>query len=299
MRTHSQIRNNARLTLVASIAFTDLGAGLFAGTARAGHNGSPALLKSAIDSGSADAIEAELEHTEYLVCAACSDMVLPLVDNLDYGVRKAAAWWIARRGVAHDVYVAMLTRLSQPDSTAARNAADILGELAYPSSVPALSAALSNPIYSGEARAAMARALGSINQQTAVPALVTALGDAEPAVKASSLAALRSIQGFKDATVAQTLLTDADEQVRAEAAMTFGVVLRTGKTGVKPASVDSLLGVLANDPSANVRKRAAWSLGEMGAPATQAAPVLQKAATSDASPAVRSLAQIAISKLTR
>jgi HEAT repeat protein len=291
MRKHSIIR----LTLVASIALT----GLVSGAARAGHNGSPALLKSAIESGSPDAIEAELEHTEYLVCAACTNMVLPLVDSLDYGVRKAAAWWIARRGIAHDVYVSMLTRLSQPDSTAARNAADILGELAYPSAVPALSAALSNPIFSGEARAAMARALGSINQQAAVPALVAALGASEPAVKASSLSALRSIQGFKDATVAQPLLTDADEQVRAEAAMTFGVVLRTGKSGVKPASVDSLLSVLASDPSVNVRKRAAWSLGEMGAPAAQAAPGLSTAATSDASPAVRSLAQIAISKLTR
>jgi HEAT repeat protein len=299
MRTHSNIRLDVRFILVASLAFTGLGAGLFAGPARAGHNGSPALLKSAITSGSADAIEAELEHTEYLVCASCTDMVLPLVDNLDYGVRKAAAWWIARRGISHDVYVSMLGRLSQPDSAAARNAADVLGELAYPSAVPALSAALSNPIYSGEARAAMARALGSINRTTAVPALVDALGASEPAVKASSLAALRSIQGFKDATVAQALLTDADEQVRAEAALTYGVLLRTGKAGVQPASVDSLLAVLANDPSANVRKKAAWALGEMGASAAQALAGLQKAASSDASPLVRSLAQVAIGKLTR
>src|SRR4051812_33202145 len=189
MRTHS----NVRLTLVGSIVASMAFVGLGAGTARAGHNGSPALLKSAITSGSPDAIEAELEHTEYLVCAACSDMVVPLVDHLDYGVRKAAAWWIARRGIAHEVYVSMLGRLSQPDSTAARNAADVLGEIGYPSAVPALAAALSNPIFSGEARAAMAKALGSINRATAVPALVGALGASEPAVKASSLVALRSI----------------------------------------------------------------------------------------------------------
>src|SRR6185369_12823002 len=100
--------NSIRFTLVAAAAFTGVGAGLFSGTALAGHNGSPALLKSAITSGSVDAIEAELEHTEYLVCVQCTDMVLPLVDNLDYGVRKAAAWWIARRGIARDVYVTML-----------------------------------------------------------------------------------------------------------------------------------------------------------------------------------------------
>src|SRR6185295_332900 len=111
--------------------------------------------------------------------------------------------------------------------------------------------------------------------------------------------ALRSIQGWKDAAAAEPLLGDADEQVRAEAAMTYGVALRTGKAGVAPASVDRLLVTLATDPSANVRKKAAWSLGEMGAPAGQALVGLQKASSSDASPLVRSLAQAAISKLTR
>jgi len=48
-----------------------------------------------------------------------------------------------------------------------------------------------------------------------------------------------------------------------------------------------------------VRKKAAWSLGEMGAPAVQAAAGLQQAATADASPLVRSLAEVAIGKLTR
>ena len=259
--------NSIRFTLVAAVALTGVAAGLFSGTALAGRNGSPAMLKSAIASGSIDAIQAELEHTEYLVCVSCTDMVLPLIDILDYGVRKAAAWWIARRGIAREVYVSMLGRLSQPDSTAARNAADVLGELKAPGAIPALSAALSNPIFSGEARGAMAKALGRINNVAAVPALVSALGASEPAVKASSLSALRSILGFKDASVAQPLLADADEQVRAEAALTYGVVLRSGKTGVQPASVTNLLDVLAHDPSANVRKKAAWALGEMGAPA--------------------------------
>ena len=54
----------------------------------------------------------------------------------------------------------MLNRLGQPDSVAARNAADVLGEFHYVSSIPALSAALSNPVFSSEARAHMAAALG-------------------------------------------------------------------------------------------------------------------------------------------
>ena len=286
-------------TLVLSLTLFGAGGLLVPRTARAGHDGSPALIKSAIAANSVDAIQAELERSEYLVCGACSDLVLPLVDHLDYRVRKAAAWWIARRAINRQVYVSMLGRLSQPDSLLARNAADVLGELGYTGAIPALSAALSNPIYSAEARAAMARALGSIGNPAATPALVGALGSADPAVKAGALAALRAVNGFRQGDVATPLLADPDAQVRAEAALTLGAVLRTGKTGVAPAGVDGLLGALANDPSANVRKKAAWSLGEMGAPSALAAAGLQAAASVDADPAVRSLAQIAIGKLSR
>jgi HEAT repeat protein len=290
---------NIGTKLVLSVTLFGMGGVFAAGTAQAGHNGSPALIKSAIASNSVDAIEAELERSEYLVCAACSDLVVPLVDHLDYRVRKVAAWWIARRGINKQVYVSMLNRLSQPDSFQARNAADVLGELGYSGAVPALSAAMTNPVYTGEARGAMARALGSIGRTDAVPALVGALSASEPEVKAGALVALRQIQGFRQADAAAPLLGDADEQVRAEAALTLGSVLRTGKTGVQPAGVSELLVTLARDPSADVRKKAAWSLGEMGAPAGVAATGLQTAAASDPSPAVRSLAHIAISKLSR
>jgi hypothetical protein len=47
-----------------------------------------------------------------------------------------------------------------------------------------------------------------------------------------------------------------------------------------------------------VRKKAAWSLGEIGAPASVAGPALQAAAANDASPFVRSLARASISRLT-
>jgi HEAT repeat protein len=285
--------------LVLSVALFGFGGVFAAGTANAGHNGSPALIKSAIAANSVDAIEAELERSEYLVCGACSDLVVPLVDHLDYRVRKVAAWWIARRGVNRQVFVSMLGRLSQPDSFLARNAADVLGELGYTSSIPALSAAMTNPIYSAEARAAMARALGSIGRNEAAPALIDALASADPAVKAAALGSLRQLQGFRQVDAAAPLLTDADQQVRAEAALTMGTALRTGKTGAFPAGVDLLLAALATDPSSDVRKKAAWSLGEMGAPASQAAPGLQAAANQDASPAVRSLALVAISKLSR
>ena len=45
-----------------------------------------------------------------------------------------------------------------------------------------------------------------------------------------------------------------------------------------------------------MRKKAAWSLGAIGAPVSVAGPALQTAATSDPNPFVRSLAQVAISQ---
>jgi HEAT repeat protein len=274
------------------IAVTVLGAALaFSGTALAGRGGSPEAIRSAIGANSIDAIQAELERAEHLVCAGCTDMVLPLIDHSDARVRQVAAWWLARRATSRRVYVDMLTRLSQPDSLRARNAADVLGEFKYAASITALGAALSNPIYSGEARAAMAHALGSIGRNTAAAPLQQALTDESPLVKAAALGALRSVEGFHDGMVAVPLLGDADSQVRAEAAVTMGM-MRAGN------GASALVQTLANDPSALVRKSAAWSLGEIGAPSSVAGPALQKAAASDPSPFVRSLAQASISRLT-
>src|SRR5258708_17809964 len=147
------------VTLLTTTLTLTLGAAL-SGTAQAGRGGSPEAIRSAIAANSSDAIQAEMERAEYLVCAGCTDLVLRLVDHLDYRVRQVAAWWLARRATSRQVYVSMLNRLAQPDSLKARNAADVLGELKYQSAIPALGAALSNPLFSGEARAAMARALG-------------------------------------------------------------------------------------------------------------------------------------------
>src|SRR5579871_6868627 len=164
-----------------------------AGRASAGTGGSYQTIQQAIAANSVDSIKAELERTEFLVCAACVDLVTPLIDNTDFRVRTVAAWWLARRGVAKQVQVNMITRLSQPDSTAALNAADVLGEFHYVSSIPALGAALSNPIFSGAARAEMARALGTIGRPAGTQYLTAALADSDPTVRSASLVALRTI----------------------------------------------------------------------------------------------------------
>ncbi len=259
------------------------------GVARAGRGGSPQAIQQAIAADSVDAIQAELERAEHLVCAACVDLVMPLVDHPDHRVRRVAAWWLARRAAANQVQVAMLNRLSQPVSTAARNAADVLGELHNPSSVPALGAALSNPTFSPEARAAMAQALGTIGRPACVTPLTAALADQEPAVRTAALVALRSIPGFRDASGAARLVGDGDPAVRAEAAVTVGTFHDASAAGALVAAL--------NDPSANVRKKAAWALGQIRAPASVAGPALSNAATNDSSAAVRSLAHAALTRL--
>ena len=269
---------------------TSLGLALAAGrSANAGTGGSASTIQQAIAANSVDSIKAELERTEFLVCAACVDLVTPLVDHQDVRVRQVAAWWLARRAIAKQVQVAMITRLSQPDSVAALNAADVLGEFHYVSSIPALGAALSNPVYSGAARAEMAKALGTIGRPAGMTYLTTALGDSDAQVRSASLLALRTIPGFRDGSVAAPLISDSDATVRSDAVVTVGMFKYAGGATALVAAL--------SDPSQTVRKKAAWALGEIGAPASVAGGPLQTAATSDPSPLVRSLAKAALSKL--
>jgi HEAT repeat protein len=263
---------------------------LVATPAMAGRGASIKLIQGAIASGSADAIKAELERAETLPCAGCVDLVTPLIDSQDASVRQVAAWWLVRRGIATQVQQQMFARLTDVDSVAARNAADVLGEMQKASSIPNLSAALGNNTFNAEARAHIALALGTIGDLRAQSALTGALSSSDPEVRAASLQALRSLRGFTSAQVAVPLLTDGNESVRIQAIYTLGV-LRSN------ASIDGLVSLLQTDPSVNVRKKAAWALGNIGAPAASAAPALFTASQSDASPFVRSLAAAALNKL--
>jgi HEAT repeat protein len=287
MRTNMVNKMGSKLAIA-----TAFGVLLTAGAAQAGRGGSPQAIQMAITSGSPDAIKAELERSEFLVCGSCVDLVTPLIDNADGSIRQVAAWWLARRAASRQVRVDMLNRLSQPDSIAARNAADVLGEFHYVSSIPALSAALSNPIYSGEARAAMARALGNINRPAVVAPLTAALADGNAQVKTGALLALQRIAGLRDGTAIVPLVSDADAGVRAEAVNTLGTFRAQEGTS-------ALVTALQTDSSATVRKLAAWALGETHASAGVAGQALQTAAASDPSPFVRSLAAAALTKLSQ
>src|SRR5262252_9418963 len=138
--------------------------------ARAGRGASYGAMRNAIWSGSTDAIKAELERGETLVCPACVDLVMPLIDHRDAGVRQVAAWWLTRRAVRTDVMNQMFARLADVDSTRARNAADVLGEFQRASAISPLATALVNTTFTPEARAHVALALGTIGDLRAQPA---------------------------------------------------------------------------------------------------------------------------------
>jgi HEAT repeat protein len=278
------------------------------GAAFAGRGSSPGAIKSAIDSGSVDAISAELERSERLVCGSCVAYVRPLVDHSDPRVRKVAAWWLARRGLRGELFVEMATRLGQPDSRKAEAAADVLGGIRHPRAVGSLGAALNNPLFDAPARVAMAAALGRIGDPAASTDLARAAGDNEPHVRAAAVAALREVTegtGANKTTadvvdVAIVRLADPDVEVRIQAIYALGVTRGSGLAGeARDRATQGLVRVLREDAEPRARKKAVWALGEIHAPSALAGEAISGAAAKDTDASVRSLAGAALSKLAR
>jgi HEAT repeat protein len=267
------------------------------GAAFAGRGSSPGAIKAAIASGSIDAISAELERSEQLVCGGCVNDVKPLVDSPDPRVRKVAAWWLSRRGLRSELFVEMATRLGQPDSRKAEAAADVLGSLRTTRAIEPLGAGLNNPRFDSAARAAMAAALGRIGDQAATPALTQAARDPDAQVRAGALGALRELRGGIAVATVIEHLTDPDESARIEAIYSLGATRGVSLDGAtRGAATAALVSILTDDARPRVRRKAAWALGEIHGLATLASPALSSA-LSDADPAVRSLAAAALSKL--
>jgi HEAT repeat protein len=270
---------------------------LLASPALAGRGSSPGAIREAIASRSTDAITSELERAESLVCPSCVPMVKPLLDSEDRRVRQVAAWWLARRGLVGDITTTMHARLLGGDSVQARNAADVLARFRQGKSVAPLGAALANPALSVEARVAVARALGDIGAPDGAVPLTAAFTAPEAPVRAAAVEGLRSLRGTLDPGPAVALLNDGDESVRNAAVYTIGAA-RGGAMTHGDAAARALSRLVTDDPSARVRKNAAWALGEIGAPATLAGPALSRAAQ-DRDPLVRSLATAAQARLGR
>jgi HEAT repeat protein len=282
-------RENNAMRIILSLLAVSIGLGLAATPAEAGRGSSYSQIKSAIATGNADVIAFELERAERLVCGACIEPVMALLDSDDARIREVAAWWFARRAAQkeeiHDLAVA---RLYGDDMIGARNAADWLGTFRHPKALPALEYAATRTDLAAPARAAVIRALGTIAHPAGEATIVSALADGDAKVRREAVHAYWSLRGARDGAPLAARLGDADAAVRAEACSALG------QFAYAPARA-ALETTLAADGDVFVRRNAAYALGRIGDPASK--PALLAAQASDPSSLVRGAAKAAIANL--
>lgn len=272
---------------LAAVASLSLGL-LAAPAAYAGKGGSAGLIRSAIQSGSVDAITAELERAESLMCEECVGLVTNLLEDDRYAVREVAAWWFARRPALRDMLVTqMVDELATGTTIQVRNAADFLGRTVTYKALPTLRAAIHRADVGPEGKLAMVRAIKFMAHRDGNPVLVAAMADASPAVRAAAVSAWRDVRGQQSAAPVVGSLADADASVRAEAATVVGAM------GELTARVQ-LEALVVGDADPVVRRNAAWALGKLGQAASR--PALTTAAA-DKSGLVRMVARAALASL--
>ncbi|MGE0872016.1 MAG: HEAT repeat domain-containing protein [Kofleriaceae bacterium] len=278
---------NIKYKLAAVLLGLGLGFGLGSSPAIAGRGGSAAQIQSAVRSGSVDAIIAEVERAEALMCAECVQIVTNLTEHPSYEVRKVAAWWFAKRpGLKKMLVPEFVSDLSSTNSVRVRNAADFLGGSKTFTALPALRAAIHQNV-SAEAKLAMVRAIQYMAHPSGNPVLTTAMGDGDPSVRAAAVTAWRDIRGQVDGAPAVALLGDADANVRAQAAAVVGAM-------AAQAGRAALEAIVVNDADPVVRRNAAWALGKLGQAASRAA---LTRASNDTSGLVRMTARASLSAL--
>ena len=269
---------------IAAVAFVVLAPA----AAFAGKGGSNAKLEAAVSSGSVDAIIAEAERTESLVCDACIQTMTNLTEDSRYAVREVAAWWFARRPALKDMLASQfLDDLPRGDTTKVRNAADFLGGTRTYTALPQLRAAIHRGDLGVEGRLALVRAAGSLAHTGGNEVLTTAMSDGDASVRAAAVVAWRDVLGQQTAQPVVALLGDRDANVRAQAAGVAGGMLEQSARA-------ALEGLVTSDPDSSVRRNAAWALGQLGNAASRA--VLVRA-SSDKSGLVRGVAKAALASL--
>lgn len=256
-------------------------------SASAGVGGSAEKIRSAVASGSVDAIIAEVERAEGLACEACIQVVTNLTEDARYPVREVAAWWFAKRPAMKNMLAEQFDReLLTGGTLKVRNAADFLGATMTYTSLPNLGAAIRRDV-GAEAKLAIVRAIAVLGHKNGDDALAVAMTDRDAGVRAAAAGAWREISGQADAGPVVGLLADPDAGVRAEAATVVGAL----KASAGRAGLETLV---VSDASPVVRRNAAWALGKLGQAASRDA--LVKAST-DASSLVRMTAKASLALL--
>lgn len=256
--------------------------------AQAGKGGSAGAIRAAVISGSTDAIVAEIERAESLICEECIDTVTRLTEDPRFAVREVAAWWFARRPALKDMLASQfLADLPRGTTIQVRNAADFLGRTRTFTALPQLRAAIQRSDLGVEGRLALVRAVGFMAHTSGNPVLTTAMADPDAGVRAAAVAAWRDMLDQASAQPVVPLLGDADANVRAQAAGVVGGMLeQTGRAALEQ--------LVVGDPDPVVRRNAAWALGQLGNAASRAALVQ---ASSDRSGLVRGVAKASLAQL--
>jgi len=272
---------------LAAVTFLALGS-FGSSTAFAGKGGSAAAINAAVASSSTDAIIAEVERTESLLCDECIQTMTNLTEDSRFAVREVAAWWFARRPALRDMLASQFVDdLPHGDATKVRNAADFLGRTRLFNALPALRVAIHRGDLNADAKLALVRAVGFMAHTAGNDVLTTAMTDGDAGVRAAAVTAWRDMLGQKTAQPVVALLGDRDANVRAHAAGVIGGMTEQGGRA-------ALEGLVASDPDPTVRRNAAWALGQLGNGASRA---VLLTATTDPSSIVRGVARAALAGL--
>lgn len=256
--------------------------------ALAGKGGSAARIQAAVASSSADAIIAEVERTEALMCSECVQIMTNLTEDSRYAVREVAGWWFAKRPALRDVLATQFAGdLPQGDTIKVRNAADFLGRTRTYKVLPQLVATMHRGDLGPEAKLALVRAVGFMAHIDGNEVLTTAMTDSDASVRAAAVTAWRDVRGQTTAQPIVARLGDSDASVRARAATVVGGMR---EQSARPA----LEALVVSDPDTFVRSNAAWALGQLGDAASRAALVQ---ASSDHSGLVSSVAKASLATL--
>lgn len=257
-------------------------------TAQAGKGGSNQAIVDAVNSGSQDAILAEVERAEGLICEDCIQTVTNLTEDSRYAVREVAAWWFGKRpGLQRLLAAQFEDDLSNGDSIHVRNAADFLGTTKEYKALPQLRAAITRGGLTSEAKIALVRAAGVMANTGGNAILVAGMADADPTVRVTAVDAWRDVLRQTSVTPVEGLLADADPQVRAHAATVVGAY---GDKSV----VATLNQLVLTDTDPYVRRNAAWALGRIGSSTSIEA---LTAASADKSGLVKGVAKAALATL--
>jgi HEAT repeat protein len=256
--------------------------------ALAGRGGDAGLIKSAVSTGSVDAIVAEVERAEKLMCEECLDTMIALTEHPRYEVREVAAWWFAKRPGAAKIMVSQFKDdLALGGSIKVRNAADFVGRIREFGALPDLKTALARTDITPEAKVAIVRAVGFMAHPDGNAILTVAITDSSPDVRAAAAIAWRDILGQLTAKPLLGLLSDGDARVRAQAATVLGAY---GELDART----TLEQLVMSDSDPFVRRNAAWALGRIGQIGSSIALTF---ALNDSSGLVRGVARGSLSSL--